>query len=817
MIELQTQPEISGDLAPDRSEAQTVAERPLSTPSLRIARSMLRFALSLVACLLILAVFVPFDPIMPGSWPDMSWMMAMNQAVAQHLAFGRDIVFTFGPFASIYSEVYHPATDQRMILGSLFLGLSCFTLVYLLARDRVAYAMPLYGLLLAALVNSRDALLLSYPLLLALAVHAIALPDDDPMALRLGKKGESAFAILFAPLSLLVLIKVSLFPGCIATAVFCGIFLWHRGKRFLAWAGPATAMIAGVLLWAAAGQPILALPGFAAGAVAMFAGYSEAMAVQGDLWECILYILTGTILLAVIWTERKPRSSKLLLSASYVLFLFMAFKGAFVRHNPWHNIIASSAIAIAAFLLLFVAERKRALLPIALAVFTCAYIGDGSIQVAATHASLNLRVTVERVFHGMRERFAAGALERDYDRHLAAIHAQFPVDSLPGTTDIYSLNQAWLLASANTWAPRPVVQSYSAYMPELAELNLQYLKSARAPDNIVFRIEPIDGRLPSLEDGLSWPAMIDGYAVVKLRAQTAYLRKRTTEDRPVMPDAVEVYRGSHKFGEEVALPERRGPLFAKIQVHPTLLGRILGAVFKPPQLHISMRLGDGSEMKYRTVSTMMNSEFLITPLVNRTEEFALLAAGGFKYLAGNEVKSFAISSDDSSGKYWNPVYSVSLQRLDLAGNSDAENAVLFDKRDDTASAVLSYSSKVQCEGSIDLLNGKVPASADRVVHGALYVSGWMAIAPDEGAVPDSTFVWLKNDHGKAIFVRARNERRDDVKQHLNQPEMPNPGYAAMIDVSDLRGRYTLGLARTYKGSLGVCRQFQFPLVINPQP
>ncbi|WP_192561945.1 hypothetical protein [Pseudomonas gozinkensis] len=72
----------------------------------------------------IFCVFIPPNPTVPMEVLDNSWMFGMNQATAQHLAFGRDIIFTFGPYASIYTKEYHPATDLLMLLGGTYLALS---------------------------------------------------------------------------------------------------------------------------------------------------------------------------------------------------------------------------------------------------------------------------------------------------------------------------------------------------------------------------------------------------------------------------------------------------------------------------------------------------------------------------------------------------------------------------------------------------------------------------------------------------------------------------------------------------------------------
>ncbi len=93
-------------------------------------------------------------------------------------------------------------------------------------------------------------------------------------------------------------------------------------------------------------------------------------------------------------------------------------------------------------------------------------------------------------------------LHDDYQATLAQVRASRPLPILPGTVDIYSFDQTQLLASGNRWHPRPVFQSYQAYSPELLQRNRDHLSGAQAPDHIFFRIEPIDNRLPSTEDGL---------------------------------------------------------------------------------------------------------------------------------------------------------------------------------------------------------------------------------------------------------------------------------------------------------------------------
>ena len=790
----------------------------MTTEGFKFLRKFLPYLLALVLCLTLLIVFVPLNPVMPTSGIDASWMFAMNQSIAQKLSFGKDMIFTFGPYASIYTQLYHPATDRLMVWGSVFLALNYFFLLLLLGKGVRLYALVAYGVFLATLMPSRDALLFSYLLILSLVIYRVTLPDDQAMKLSLAKSVERAVPLFFAPLGLLPLIKGSLLPICGITAILCGALYLLRKQKAQASLSMGIPAISCVLFWVLAGQPIPALPGFFLNSTQIISGYTEAMALPGDWRECVLYALASVlILLVVVWTARGPEISRGFLCVSYALFLFTAFKSGFIRHDLQHNMIAGTSILAAALLLMFVLGEKHLFLPLVMAAIVWMYMNHTTPLNVIGVASNRMQSTFERAGLGVRKRWSGNeAMSREYDKSLAAIRDEFPIPSMSGTSDFYSFNQAWLLASKNKWEPHPVAQTYSAYTPALAELDLQHLQGSKAPDNIVFRVEPIDGRLPSLEDGLSWPALINGYFTQKLDRETAFLRKRTATRGTVTAAEEEISSNKYEFGEEVSLPEEPVPLFARLEITPTFPGRVLSALYKPPTLYISLRLRDDSRIRYRTISNMMRTDFLISPLIENTQQFVLLAASGTKYLANHEVQSITISSDSPKGLFWNAGYSLRLSKLFLSENTDAENSLLFDKMENALPDGVSSSSTLVCEGMIETVNGKPARSGIAPVTNILWVNGWMTVAAKDGTVPDSVFVTLTNETGKTIYVPARNTPRNDVKRHFQQPAMPDPGYTALIDVSALTGHYTLGLARSYKGNLGACQQFKLPFAIVQQ-
>lgn len=178
---------------------------------LRFARALLLLALLLTA----VGIFVPFLPTFARDGLDESWMLGMNAALAQGLIPGRDIVFTLGPYAAIYTRNYHPGTDAGMLWGSLYLALSFAFLLHGLYRHTRWPLRVAILIVFAGLAYSRDALLLFVPLLAGAYTYRTAIQS------RSTDSGERALlaslALAYAPFGLLVMIKGSMLVACVFT------------------------------------------------------------------------------------------------------------------------------------------------------------------------------------------------------------------------------------------------------------------------------------------------------------------------------------------------------------------------------------------------------------------------------------------------------------------------------------------------------------------------------------------------------------------------------------------------------------------------
>jgi hypothetical protein len=247
-----------------------------------------------------------------------------------------------------------------------------------------------------------------------------------------------------------------------------------------------------------------------------------------------------------------------------------------------------------------------------------------------------------------------------YRQALEDIRNDYPLPVLKGAGDVYSYEQSVLLASGNAWDPRPVFQSYSAYTPELAMVNEQHLRGLGAPDWALIDLESIEGRLPSLDDGASWPALFDNYAFISYDSHYVLMQRRQAVQQESRFE--EIVRETCETGKTVAIPETNGLLFAAIDLKPTLLGRLLTVAFNPPQLHIVLHLSNGQTKRYRVVAGMMSTGFLLSPFVSDTKAFASLADGMNSPESGESVDSISIEPSYGHSLFWSGTYGLTLKK-----------------------------------------------------------------------------------------------------------------------------------------------------------
>lgn len=597
------------------------------------------------------AILIPFAPGLPTENLDSSWAFAMNYAASQNFSFGKDLIFTFGPYASIYTTQYHPATDFKMFYGSLFLATTFIIVMYSNVKNSTNIIKFISLLLIILMIKQRDVFFFYYCLLAGFYVF-----NNNEKNLQT----QFYLILIFSGLGLIPLTKGTALLAALLTIIFSSIILIYKKNYKYSLIVFIVPLLSMILFWILAGQKLSGLPIYYKSMTDIISGYTDAMSLKGILKFIFLYALI-TFGLFCLFIFKKEKN--LFFKISYALFvlalLFLAFKAGFVR-NDGHAFIALNMLVMTSFAIYNI-ERNNKFLAIFVAALCLWFYADVSFYSFNKEQWKNSIVRPYlNLFTGLTDRVLDNSkYENFFNTNIEKIKNTNKIPLLEGSTDIYSYGQTTLIASGNTWNPRPVLQSYSAYTPTLININKQHLLSDKKPNNIIFNVETIDNRLPNLEDGASWPILLKNYELIN-SDQSYILLKNKININAIKQE--KIFERSYEFKQEIFIPESDSFLFAKLEFKQTLLGKLINIIFKPTELEIKVRLQNGEIKSFRMISGMAKTDFLISELIEKNEEFKWLFLNRDKL---NDKKIKSIMLEAPSGKlFWKNSFQMELTKVD---------------------------------------------------------------------------------------------------------------------------------------------------------
>jgi hypothetical protein len=605
--------------------------------------------------------FVPWGARTSSHLLDDSWIQVQHLAFLGHWQFGRDIVFTFGPWGFLLYGGYHPATYRVTLIAWLVLSV-----VFWWAAWRIAHALfeNKFIAWFWLMIFTGTADLTVAWILLLLLVHFFA--EDRPFSM--------IQALLVISLSLMSLTQFIIFVLTVMSVVAIGLDNILRQRRF-PWILPVFA--AGLLcFWIAAGQHAGNFGSYLRYSWQITHGYTEAMMLTGsNEAQDVCCFLIAAILVSVItgyaaWMRH--RFFGIIPSVGVCFVLFTDFKYGYVRHDAhdWWAVKGLLLVALASVAVLWPIARKKgqwavvaSLVP-TVAVFLF-------LSFTYRHDAESGLLPGIQGFSGPGELMGGGHLHEVYERHLADLRNQFPLPPIEGNIDAYPWNLDIIFAHGLIYHPRPVIQSFSAYTPELAQLNADFLRGENAPQNILIegsssneRFPPrddgltIDDRFPSLDDGLSWPELLTRYDVRDAEVSFVLLKR---SPHPRQFHLVPLEDISVNFGEQIDVPSAtNGPIWASIELNHTWWGAVISTLYKPPilLLNVSTRR-ERQPFPKRLVPGMARGGFLLSPLVEGCASFASLAStDAASDLSDGDVTSLMITAADGASAaacYQNPV------------------------------------------------------------------------------------------------------------------------------------------------------------------
>ena len=759
------------------------------------------WVLAAIGCFLTVLWMTPFAPSMPVSGVDGSWAYAMNVAVAGPLQFGSDVVFTFGPLAAVYTGVYHPATDAWMVIGSALIAVALFAGCWVISPGVRRYRLLLVPFVVGLIWSSawdgwRDALFLFVPLLLPWVVDA---------GIRRGKPFTGVLCLLAAAMAILPLVKGNLTLMVVLSSVL-GVGLGWRASRTTSLLVIAVLALTLLLAWMGLGQRVSELPLYFIAQAPLVSAYTDAMSVPGRGADLVVYLSIGALLLGIsLLLGVRSRWYAPLLVAAY---LFISFKSGFVRHDEQHAVTAAATLLLVGLLIYLSpgSEAGRGPVALLLGVVGWGLISAAYIPLTGASATARLSELVVSPAQGLWTRISNPArLPAQYRDATASLGGSPPFAGYRGTADVYPWDLTPLIAAGSSWTPRPVIQSYAAITPALAQGNARHLQQS-GPARVYFAVNPIDNRYPSMEDGVSWLPLLGMYSPVSLEGGYAVLERGSPAGQALRPGTPVTVQAT--LGRDVAVSGWERPVWASIDIRPTLAGKLATVLYKSPRLTLKVRYEDGGTAEYRLVASMAKSGFLLSPTVASADDYVALASShGGDLLGKRRVVALGVSGDSGTRMLWNLDYTIRFSPLDVGESAAATTALLGTPQ--PGNPPQAYTEGGNC--SIDEVDQRrVGGEPIEVSAGLARIRGWAALDGAKG-VPNKGAKLLVGSGGQWHAVQVRQVARPDVAAYFNQPALGYAGFEAYLDVAALPPRASVRVLQDGEGTPLLC---QAQLVLN---
>jgi hypothetical protein len=601
-------------------------------------------------------------PSMPDNQIDAGWQLALNHAALNGSVFGRDVVHNFGPLGFLHLPMFDPALYGWCVLFGVALALVVTADVVGLARRAGIPTMP------AALWG--------------IALVLIAAPDPDGrfyllciLAAWIGIDGHDRPSPSLVAANTMVLAVVSLAKFSHAVSITALVVLMSLRNGPL----PAVVFAATVsALWAAAGQPLDAVPAFLRGSMEVATGYAESLVEDGPVGEIVTYVVSAAALLGLLaMRAAHARSVWRWLALGYnALLLALIFKHAFTLHL-YHSLTAVMGLGVASVAAAGACWEWRRTSPAAALVV----VALGAIVVIATsrHAVhywplVSPRSLLDQTV-GYLPRIAGATNGWSTERATWTAARRRLADDHPlprsatGSIDVLGWQTALPLVGALPWRPKPVFQQYVAATPALAALNARHVAASGA-DTLIADVTTVSQRSPMLDLGPTLLEVIRHYRVAEEPGEFLVLRRREAP-RPVSLEPLATQRLS--LGQRLDVPPSDGPVWVRIEVGSTIVGRIRGLVLKRPKLFLELELADGSTRRFTIFPGMARSGFLLSPVVVSANGLGAVLTGDAGVTGAWVVRALTVREAVPSGSYAEPV-DVTLAALRFAPDEQPPRA-----------------------------------------------------------------------------------------------------------------------------------------------
>ena len=478
-----------------------------------------RVLTGVLALLLALCCF-PITPLV-ASTRDPSWHAALAMAFVDHLQWGRQINFTYGPLGFLADPVLYYQSTALMASFFMLAVYSAFlvTLFQVLRHEvSVIWAWGLTYVVGLTIITSVPPETVLFGLCFLLAIWTSRSRSHRNQMLGcvyLGVTGAiGGLVIISVGLEAVLLIAVVVLTG-------------PDRLRRLAFAASAF-VVTFLILWLLVGGPPSGLWDYLSNGVSTVSGYPAAMAEavrNPKLLKVSLQMVLVALVIAVISATFRRWDRRFLCAvlASGVLVVFIVHEG-FIRADAAHE-QRFFALVVLVPIVFISADRFRSLAMGCVATVLAVTWIFGGLYLGTLFPAHRIQAVVAQ-FHDVTDSgiasnmIASGqaGLRDSYAVPKSILHtidaSSTAIEPWPGDTSL-----AWAY-DLKRWDPEPILQQYSAYTTKLDDIDSSFFASAGAPRYLLQGVpRAIDNRDPAWEPPTTELSILCRYRQIAVSAR----------------------------------------------------------------------------------------------------------------------------------------------------------------------------------------------------------------------------------------------------------------------------------------------------------
>lgn len=620
-------------------------------------------------------------PAFSGQMPaggDYNYVAAEIVALREHLQWGTQVVWSFGPLGYFNEPFYMDFNSWLIAFSANLAGHVLLFAVIALYLTRIN-ARPWIYVFVAAVV------LLTFDRYAGHDFERFAVLDQKVaiasvlllyLALETSRRREAVGLATIAGLAIAYLFLdkgTFLIAGAGIAAVF--IVLCAAQRRPAALVALAASITLGfVTLWLLAGQAIANIPAYFRTMYEIVAGYTPAMSVTDSpaalnamdqvlLTAGLLALAASAAAIAARFRDW-PLVRLALLSAPLI---WLQYKNSFARFDEnralefWALLGVVLGLALA-YQIAATDIRRPQVWPAAAALIVCLSLVAGLGPYIGGFSNASPMASTFPFPHNVASYRRAAPLFVDPDlraREDAQVLATMRLEPLPqavvdelrgGTVDVVPFDLQEAFGYGLAWDPQPIWLSYSAWTSYLDHLNAQHFSGASAPRFVLFSAFTIDGRYPLFDEPEAYRVLFQRYQVVALAGDYVVL-----ELMPGTSPQAETAAGNAygQLGKWITVPSHGAlRLYGRVHVDYSALGEAMNLLNGPPRLTIRLKYGDGQvSPEYRYVAAVGFDGLDLTGYAPDTNSVTQVLSGQFS----QPIQAVEINANEPTAAYHNDI------------------------------------------------------------------------------------------------------------------------------------------------------------------